>query len=240
MSRKSRIIPFRWMPGSWGLRGETYLKAEAEYYYDGETLDRELAQIDFDSSNDRIAYDIARVEIDHRYQHIDDYTRDYRIATINYPTIEDGLTQAVAAVNLKHDHISFYEYEIILAGIELADDPHALAVRKAELDLIHAQVPQKDGEKALATLKGEPWVGLVDDYYDTEDGINGFCFEFDWNEEWILLLQQHGYVGVTDDDIMQQWFSDVCRNEAAETIPEIIPFNSRHVIRRPESGKKTD
>ena len=41
-------LPFRMMPGSWGLKGKTRAIAEAEYYYQGEELTKKLAEIDAD------------------------------------------------------------------------------------------------------------------------------------------------------------------------------------------------
>ena len=41
-------LPFRMMPGSWGLRGKTRAIAEAEYYYEGDELKAKLAEIEAD------------------------------------------------------------------------------------------------------------------------------------------------------------------------------------------------
>lgn len=41
-------LPFRMMPGSWGLRGKTRAVAEAEYLYEGEELTAKLAEIEAD------------------------------------------------------------------------------------------------------------------------------------------------------------------------------------------------
>jgi len=41
-------LPFRMMPGSWGLRGKTRAIAEAEYYYEGAELKAKLAEIEAD------------------------------------------------------------------------------------------------------------------------------------------------------------------------------------------------
>ena len=41
-------LPFRMMPGSWGLRGKTRAVAEAEYLYEGDELTAKLAEIEAD------------------------------------------------------------------------------------------------------------------------------------------------------------------------------------------------
>ena len=35
MAKKRRLIPFDFMPASWGLNGKVYEKAKAEYYFEG-------------------------------------------------------------------------------------------------------------------------------------------------------------------------------------------------------------
>jgi hypothetical protein len=39
-------LPFGWMPGHWGLKGKTRLRAQAEYELSGMELDLRLAEID--------------------------------------------------------------------------------------------------------------------------------------------------------------------------------------------------
>lgn len=43
------------------------------------------------------------------------------------------------------------------------------------------------------------------------------AFEFDWNKEFINKLISDGYAGHSDEDLVEQWFSDVCRNVVLET-----------------------
>jgi hypothetical protein len=42
---KKRWIPFGWMPGHWGLAGETRERAKIEYYYSGTELKKQLARL---------------------------------------------------------------------------------------------------------------------------------------------------------------------------------------------------
>ena len=43
--KKKTKLPFSMMPASWGLNGKSRLRAEAEYYYAGEDLEKKLAVI---------------------------------------------------------------------------------------------------------------------------------------------------------------------------------------------------
>jgi hypothetical protein len=36
-------------------------------------------------------------------------------------------------------------------------------------------------------------------------------FELDWNDEFIAMLHENGYVGQSDEEVVNKWFNDVCR-----------------------------
>jgi len=36
--------------------------------------------------------------------------------------------------------------------------------------------------------------------------------ELDWNQEFIALLREHGYAGNSDEDLVDAWMNDICRN----------------------------
>ena len=60
MAKKSKL-PFSMMPASWGLKGKSRAIAEAEYYYDGEELEKALAAIDAETEDEKT---VAEIEID--------------------------------------------------------------------------------------------------------------------------------------------------------------------------------
>ena len=43
------------------------------------------------------------------------------------------------------------------------------------------------------------------------------AFELDWNDIFVARLIKSGYQGKTDQDIVDNWFQDVCRNVVMET-----------------------
>ena len=54
---------------------------------------------------------------------------------------------------------------------------------------------------------------------DPNDISNG-AFELDWNEKFVADLVRHGYMmnpKDTDSDIVDRWFTQVCRNIVLET-----------------------
>ena len=70
MAKKSRLIPFRFMPAAWGLDGDSYKKAEIEYYYDGYERERKLAEIDYADRPKTLKLRLA--EIDLKYGKVKD------------------------------------------------------------------------------------------------------------------------------------------------------------------------
>lgn len=71
-------------------------------------------------------------------------------------------------------------------------------------------------EKELATEAGEPWVSVIDVELDPENVGNG-AFELDWNEHFIKKLWKSGYKDEDENDMVDRWFQDVCRNVVLET-----------------------
>ena len=52
---------------------------------------------------------------------------------------------------------------------------------------------------------------------EPDAGANIGAIEMDWNEHFIVMLQQNGYIGVSDEDAVDQWFRDVCKHVVLET-----------------------
>ncbi len=71
-------------------------------------------------------------------------------------------------------------------------------------------------EKEEFTAKGEPWVGILSMDIDPIDIHNG-AFELDFNDKFVARLMKFGYQGKTDQDIVDQWFQEVCRHVVLET-----------------------
>lgn len=70
--------------------------------------------------------------------------------------------------------------------------------------------------KERATEKKEPWVGVLDTHVNEDNIRNGF-FELDWNEYFVLQLKGAGYKGDSEEEIVDQWFQELCRNIGAES-----------------------
>jgi len=74
-------------------------------------------------------------------------------------------------------------------------------------------------EKEIANEKGEPYVNIISMDVDPENIQNG-AFELDWNDKFVANLVRAGYQmdpKDTDADIVDRWFTAVCRNVVLET-----------------------
>jgi len=74
-----------------------------------------------------------------------------------------------------------------------------------------------EAEKKEATRKKKPWVAVLDTSVDPKNVTNGF-FELDWNNEFVEMLVDHGYIGSTQEEIVEKWFKSVARQILAEGI----------------------
>jgi len=71
-------------------------------------------------------------------------------------------------------------------------------------------------DKEIATEKGEPYVSILKVDLDPNNPRYG-SFELDWNQPFIVKLVQSGYRGDKEEDMVDQWFQDVCRHVVLET-----------------------
>ena len=82
------MIPFNWMPGSWGLRGKTYRFAQAEYELDGEELDYELCKIEHEADQldedevPSLNFQKHYLALDFKYHKISKEEHDLELATL--------------------------------------------------------------------------------------------------------------------------------------------------------------
>lgn len=86
-------------------------------------------------------------------------------------------------------------------------------------------------KKRIATEKGEPYINVIDlDVDKKTPGIGSF--ELDWNVYFISYLREHGYQGKNDEQVVDQWFTDLCRNVVLETYEQYEANNPSYVSKR--------
>ena len=69
-------------------------------------------------------------------------------------------------------------------------------------------------EETKETAKG-PWVKVIEVHFDKDNPQRGY-FELDWNKEFVNMLQQNGYKGETEEQIVDGWFQALCRTVGNE------------------------
>jgi hypothetical protein len=48
-----------------------------------------------------------------------------------------------------------------------------------------------------------------------KDPTSGY-FELDWNDAFVKQLREAGYSGRKDEDVVDQWFNDLCRGVVSD------------------------
>ena len=95
--------------------------------------------------------------------------------------------------------------------IELAAEVALQAKLKEQLVVEETIRLAKLTPKERATEKEESYIAVLDTKVNKDNVRNGF-FELDWNEYFIVELRLAGYNGDTDEEIVDRWFQDLCRN----------------------------
>lgn len=116
-------------------------------------------------------------------------------------------------IDYKYNKISEDVYHRQLANSIVDDKQRGLAL----LELNHkcGSITDLEYAKRSATLRNEPWVTVINMDFSGKTSEEG-SFELDWNEPFVEKLKSEGYVGLSSDIIVNQWFMTVCRNVAME------------------------
>jgi hypothetical protein len=81
--------------------------------------------------------------------------------------------------------------------------------------------------KDQATERGEPYVAILSMEVDP-DNMQAGSFELDWNDKFVANLVRAGYqmdAKDADADIVDRWFTAVCRNVVLETYEQYEAMN---------------
>ena len=103
-----KLIPFRFTPASWGLKGKSYQKAEAEYYLEGEELDKKLIEIEYDSFNEN-EKNLQLLKIDYKYSNLSKYDFEKKSLELLYDNKE--LNTKLLDLDLKYGYLNEREHQ---------------------------------------------------------------------------------------------------------------------------------
>ena len=93
----------------------------------------------------------------------------------------------------------------------------------------------KPRAKKKKTKSEEPWVKVLNMNVNQDNPRNGF-FELDWNKEFVNNLQQHGYKGQSEEEIVDRWFQTLCRTIGNEQGIDVTGSGYVQINRR-DDGK---
>ena len=86
---------------------------------------------------------------------------------------------------------------------------------RAELAFKHNKINANERDKRVATVNDEPYIKVLQVDFESDQPSIG-SFELDWNEAFINILANAGYKGTADEQVIDAWFNDVCRNILVE------------------------
>jgi len=132
----------------------------------------------------------------------------------------------------KQDELEKHDAEII-AKFQKAEIERIEQEKKAEEEKLAAEEEERK--------KIEPHVEVISIDFDEGDPRTG-AFELDWNEPFVDWLRVAGYEGETNENIVDMWFSDLCKNVAIETWEQYDadPTNRKYIqSERISDGRKS-
>ena len=158
------------------------------------------------------------------HYHLTGKALERRLLEIRWQNDPTTLQREVLDLDLRYGDIS--EYDAALRRVDMNHPPgveHDLA--RLEVDYQHNKLDKFTYEKQRACLKHEPWIAIINSGFDPQQGIDGVFFEFDWNEQWIEFLRTNGYSGHSPEQVIDEWFADVCRSHGMNDA--LTPFSVR-------------
>jgi len=161
----------------------------------------------------------AKIEYDHSG---DPYQSEIELAKLDY----SGVRLQRKLLQIDRDHGKIDEKSFAYSDAALLEDKVEKEVVVAQLNHHYGDISDAEYEKTVATLRKEPWVSVVKFDIQGDDAKQGE-FELDWNEFFIKKLEDAGYVGRSEDEIIQQWFHEVCKNVAMDVYDGVGDFNER-------------
>ena len=123
-----------------------------------------------------------------------------------------------------------------------SEEAKNLLLEKAAIELKEAEEAirlAKLTPKELATERKEPYIAVLDTHVNKDNLRNGF-FELDWNEYFVVQLTEAGYKGSSEEEIVDAWFSELCRNVGAESGVDMDRRGSGYVNRALRDDGKTE
>lgn len=109
----------------------------------------------------------------------------------------------------------------ILYDTEESKDSLNYRVAKLQLEYKYGDINENEYEKALATAHDDPYFRVLSgDFVTGKNGDGQMTFELDWNTRFAEQLSANGWPGYSEDQIVNNWFEDVCRQMVTDDVEE--------------------
>jgi hypothetical protein len=139
---------------------------------------------------------------------------DRELAKVNFEYDEKGLKLQNIKLDLKYGRTTEYDAKIAEVEIGFTGDEKTLAL--LDVNYHFGKINDHEYNKGVATLNKEPWVAVVDSNFDQKEGLSGFSFKLDFNEPFVEMLRESGFEGVVDEQVVNEWFNELCKQIASE------------------------
>lgn len=171
-----------------------------------------LAEADFTITDEK-KLSLKKNEIEFLYGNKSKY--DYELEKINltFPS-NTSKDYKLAVLNLKRENnkILNYEYDIELVDLSYNKDSLEWKLKILDVEKKYDKITENQYEKNHCSIIGEPYFSIISEKYD--DGK--IEFELDWNDIFIKKLKDEGMVGYTEQQMVDQYFKEICKQIAEE------------------------
>jgi hypothetical protein len=153
-------------------------------------------------------------KIDHRFGKISAEDLEYKMLELSYPRPEgESYQRERLKLDQRFGRKTEEEVEHELLDLTYATNLDSIdyKVAKLKLDFKYGKLTETKYEKETATLLREPWFDII----GAEPSIRGenvsMAIELDWNVFFVDFLRSKGWVGATEDEIVDRWFEEAMR-----------------------------
>lgn len=122
----------------------------------------------------------------------------------------------VLELEKKYNAITEYDYDVKTTKILMkSDDIKDLNLELLEIDYKHKKIDELEYLKRKNDLLNNPWAVFKMNYDEKSDSSN-MGIEVVYNKCFIDKLQNMGYTGLSEDDIIESWLSQVFNDTMKE------------------------
>jgi hypothetical protein len=155
-------------------------------------------------------------------------TKRKRILPFGWAPAHWGMTGKLRDVAQAEYELEGEELERRKLEINIGDrSDEDIKIEGVKLDLKFGKIDKIEHEKQIATIINEPWVIIKTLETDLDNPRYGGV-ELDWNDAFVSNLEKHGYgPNPEQDDTVNEWFNDLCRNIALEAFDGVGDLQDR-------------